>query len=170
MAILPIYAQDILRVGPEGLGILRAGPSLGAVITLMLLTRFSPMKHAWRNLLVAVTGFGCSLLVFAVSTSMILSVAMLFFSGAFDSISVVIRHTVLQMMTPDEIRGRVMAVNGIFLSASNEVGAFESGLAARLMGTVPSAVFGGLMTLAICAWVYARSGELLKLRLSPGRD
>jgi MFS family permease len=165
MAILPIYAQDILKVGPQGLGILRAAPSLGAVLLLMLLARVSPMEHAWRNLLVAVTGFGISILVFAVSHSMMLSLVALFLSGAFDSVSVVIRATILQMMTPAALRGRVMAVNGIFLAASNELGAFESGLAAKLMGTIPSTIFGGVMTLAIVTWVYTKSKELLALRL-----
>jgi MFS family permease len=153
VAILPIYAQDILKVGAEGLGILRAAPSAGAVITLIILSRVSPMEHAWRNLLVAVAGFGVSILVFAVSPWMVLSVVALFLSGAFDSISVVIRQTLLQIMTPDAMRGRVMAVNGIFVSSSNELGAFESGSAARLMGVIPSAVFGGIMTLVIVAWV-----------------
>jgi len=161
MAILQIYAEDILFVGPQGLGILRAAPSIGAIVTLMLLARFSPMQHAWRNLLLSVTGFGVSILVFAISPWMGVSVFMLFLSGAFDSVSVVIRATILQIMTPDEMRGRVIAVNGIFLASSNELGAFESGLAAKIMGTVPSAVFGGIMTLVIVSWVYLRSKELL---------
>ncbi len=165
MAILPIYAQDILQVGPQGLGILRAAPSLGAVLLLMVLARVSPMEHAWRNLLVAVTGFGISILVFAVSHWMLLSLVALFLSGAFDSVSVVIRSTILQMMTPAALRGRVMAVNGIFLATSNELGAFESGLAAKLMGTIPSTIFGGIMTLAIVTWVYTKSKGLLALRL-----
>jgi len=169
VAILPIYAQDILRVGPEGLGILRGAPSLGAVLTLMMLARNSAMEHPWRNLLVAIVGFGICILVFAVSPWMTLSVVALFLSGAFDSVSVVIRGTLLQVLTPDEMRGRVMAVNGIFLAASNELGAFESGLAARLMGTVRSAVFGGLMTLAIVTWVYTKSKELFVIRLSKKR-
>ena len=165
VALLPIYAQDILRVGPEGLGILRAAPSLGSVLMLALMARFSPMEHAWRNLLIAVTGFGISILVFAVSPWMALSVAALFLSGAFDSISVVIRATILQIMTPDEMRGRVMAVNGMFLAASNELGAFESGFAAKLMGTVPSAIFGGVVTLLIVTWVRARTSGLLRLAI-----
>lgn len=163
MAILPIYADDILRVGAQGLGILRAAPSIGAIGTMLVLMRISPMARAWRNLLLAVTGFGVSILVFAVSPWMILSVLALFCSGAFDSISVVIRATILQVMTPDEMRGRVMAVNGIFLASSNELGAFESGLAAKLMGTIPSAVFGGIMTLLIVAWVHARTRNLQKV-------
>jgi MFS family permease len=118
------------------------------------------MEHAWKNLLLSVTGFGISILIFAVSPWMILSVAMLFISGAFDSVSVVIRATILQVMTPDEMRGRVQAVNEIFLASSNELGGFESGLAAKLMGTVPSAVFGGVMTLLIVTWVHFRTGDL----------
>ncbi|HEY6951699.1 MAG TPA: MFS transporter [Bacteroidota bacterium] len=169
VAILPIFAEDILHVGAEGLGILRAAPSLGAVLTLMVLARVSPMNHAWRNLLVAVVGFGISIVVFAVSPWLSLSVAALFLSGAFDSISVVIRATILQVMTPDEIRGRVMAVNGIFLASSNELGAFESGLAAKIMGTVPSAVFGGVMTLLIVGWMYLNSSDLLKTDVAQSR-
>jgi MFS family permease len=165
MAILPIYAQDILKVGAEGLGILRAAPSIGATLMLILLSRFSPMEHAWRNLLVAVAGFGVCILIFAVSPWMLVSVAALFLSGAFDSISVVIRATILQVMTPNEMRARVMAVNGIFLTSSNEVGAFESGSAAKLLGTVPSVLFGGTMTLLIVGWVYFRTGDLLKVKV-----
>jgi MFS family permease len=163
VAILPIFAQDILEVGAQGLGILRAAPSLGAVLTLMVLARISPMRHAWRNLLVVVVGFGICIIVFAVSPWMSLSVAALFLSGAFDSVSVIIRATILQLMTPDAIRGRVMAVNGIFLASSNELGAFESGVAAKIMGAVPSAVFGGVMTLLIVGWMFVRSPELLKV-------
>ena len=166
VAILPIYAQDILKVGPQGLGFLRGAPSLGAVLTLMVLARVSAMEHPWRNLLSVIVGFGLCILVFAVSPWMWLSLIALFLSGAFDSVSVVIRHTLLQVLTPDEMRGRVMAVNGIFLAASNELGAFESGLAAKLMGTVPSAVFGGMMTLAIVTWVYTKSKELFFIRLT----
>jgi MFS family permease len=165
VAILPIYAQDILKVGSQGLGILRAASSAGAIITMMLLTRYSAMNKAWRNLLVAVSGFGVSILTFAVSPWMALSVAMLFFGGAFDSISVIIRATILQTMTPDKMRARVMAVNGIFIASSNELGAFESGLAAKFMGTVPSAIFGGAMTLLIAGWVYMRSGDLMKIKI-----
>jgi predicted MFS family arabinose efflux permease len=115
-------------------------------------------------MLIAVTGFGIAILVFALSPLMWVSVAALFFSGAFDSISVVIRQTLLQLRTPDEMRGRVMAVNGIFVSSSNELGAFESGLAARVIGVVPSAVFGGVMTLVIVGWVSLKSRDLLGLR------
>ena len=162
MAILPIFAVDILHVGAQGLGLLRAAPSVGAVVTLLLLARVSVIDHAWRNLLVSVGAFGVSILIFALSPWMWLASLALFMSGAFDSVSVVIRSTLLQLLTPDEMRGRVMAVNGIFISSSNELGAFESGVAARIMGTIPSVLFGGTMTLLTVGYVYARSRELLK--------
>jgi MFS family permease len=165
VAILPIFAEDILHVGAEGLGLLRSAPSIGAVITLVLLSRHSPMNHAWRNLLIVIAAFGLCILVFAFSTIMWLSFAALFFSGAFDSVSVIISATILQLMTPDELRGRVQSVNGMFLSSSNELGAFESGLAAKLLGTIPSVVFGGTMTLIIVAWVYTRSKEMFSINL-----
>ncbi len=166
VAILPVFAQDILHVGPEGLGIMRAAPSVGAVLVLLVLSKNSPMAHAWRNLLLAVTGFGVATLVFAISNNFILSIAALFFTGALDSISVVIRATVLQLLVPDNMRGRVNAINGIFLSTSNEVGAFESGAAAKIMGAIPSVVFGGAMTLLIVTYIYFKSKDLLKLNLS----
>lgn len=162
VAILPVFAEDILHTGVEGLGILRAAPSVGAVLVLLVLSKFSPMKRAWRNLLWSVAGFGIATLVFALSESFILSAAALFLTGAFDSISVVIRATVLQILVPENMRGRVNAINGIFLSTSNEVGAFESGLAAKLLGAVPSVVFGGIMTLAVTAYIFIKSRDLLK--------
>jgi MFS family permease len=164
VAILPIYAEDILHVGAEGLGILRAAPSLGAILTVILLANFSIINHPWRNLLIATSGFGVSILIFAVSPWMVLSVFALFLSGGFDSVSVVIRQTILQLMTPENMRGRVMAVSGIFVSSSNELGAFESGFAAHLMGTVPSAIFGATTTLVIVGWVFTKSKQLLKVR------
>jgi MFS family permease len=164
VALLPIYAQDILNVGARGLGILRAAPSAGAVLMLWALPWVSPMRHAWRTLLSAIAGFGASIIVFALSPWMALSVAALFVSGACDSISIVIRQTLLQLRTPDEMRGRVMSVNGIFVSSSNELGAFESGTTARLMGVVPSAVFGGVMTLLVVGWVTLRARELFSVR------
>lgn len=165
MALLPIYAEEILQVGPQGLGGLRAAPAVGALLVMMLCAYHPPTERAWRNLLWAVTGFGVATLVFAVSQNFWLSAVMLFFTGATDSISVIIRQTLLQALPPDHLRGRVVAVNSIFVTTSNELGAFESGVAARLMGTVPSVIFGGVMTLATVAVIWRRSRELLRQKL-----
>ena len=165
IAILPVFAEDILKVGAEGLGILRAAPSVGAIGTMLVLARFPPTHNAWRNMLVAVLGFGVFTIVFALSTHFWLSAFALLLTGAFDSVSVVIRQTILQIFPPDHMRGRMAAVNGIFVSSSNEIGAFESGVAARLLGTVPSVMLGGLLTLAIVGYVYTRSKELMTVRL-----
>lgn len=165
IAILPIFAEDILHVGAEGLGILRAAPSVGAVITMVTLIYFPPLKHAWRNLLWAIAGFGIATLVFGLSTNIWLSVAALFFTGAFDSVSVVIRQTVLRFYTPDEMRGRVSSVNGVFVSTSNEMGAFESGVAAKFLGTVPSVLMGAGLTLVLVTWVAIKSGDLFNLKI-----
>lgn len=163
IAILPIFAEDILKVGAEGLGILRAAPSVGAVVTMVTLVYFPPLKHAWRNLILAIAGFGLATLVFGLSTNFWLSVTALFFTGAFDSISVVIRQTVLRFYTPDEMRGRVSSVNGVFVSTSNELGAFESGVAAKLFGTVPSVLIGAGVTLVLVSMVALTSTELFDL-------
>lgn len=165
VAILPIYAEDILRVGPEGLGVLRAAPSVGALLVMFVCAYYPPTLHAWRNLLWAVLGFGLATLVFALSPYFLLSVAMLFLTGATDSISVIIRQTLLQALPPDHLRGRVVAVNSIFVTTSNELGAFESGLAAKLLGVVPSVLFGGAMTLVTVGVIWQRSRELLRARL-----
>ncbi len=160
VAILSVFAEDILMVGPAWLGVLRAAPSVGAVLTLFLLTRTTVMDKAWRNMLLAVAGFGVAIIVFALSKNLWLSIVALFFTGAFDAVSVVIRHTILQLVVPDEMRGRVGAVNGIFLSASNELGAFESGMAASWLGTVRSVVAGGAVSLAIVVVVWFKSRDL----------
>ena len=165
MALLPIYAEDILAVGPEGLGFLRAAPALGALLVMFLCAYYPPTDKAWRNLLWAVVGFGVATLVFAVSESFALSLVMLFFTGATDSISVIIRQTLLQALPPDHLRGRVVSVNSIFVTTSNELGAFESGVAAKLMGVVPSVIFGGVMTLATVGYIWRRSKDLLTQRL-----
>ena len=165
IAILPIFAEDILKVGAEGLGILRAAPSVGAVVTMVTLVYFPPLKHAWRNLILAIAGFGLATLVFGLSTNFWLSVTALFFTGAFDSISVVIRQTVLRFYTPDEMRGRVSSVNGVFVSTSNELGAFESGVAAKLFGTVPSVLIGAGVTMVLVSIVALTSKELFDLNV-----
>jgi len=165
VALLPVFASDILHVGPQGLGILRASPFLGSVVMGLYLAYNPPTHNAGRNLLVAVTGFGLATIAFAFSESFIFSFAMLFLTGAFDNISVVIRQTILQTMTPDNMRGRVSAVNQIFISSSNEIGAFESGLAAKLLGTVPSVIFGGCMTLVVVAATYVFAPKMRNLKM-----
>jgi len=164
VALLPAFAKDILQVGPQGLGILRAAPSIGAIIMGAWLIIHPPLKHTGKTLLWAVTGFGLCIIGFALSRTFWLSVAFLFVSGMFDSISVIIRGTLLQIFTPDEMKGRVSAVNSIFIGSSNELGAFESGVAARLLGLVPSVIFGGSMTLLIVA-ITAKINPMLR-RLS----
>jgi MFS family permease len=149
IALLPIFAQDILKVGPEGFGFLRAAPAIGAFIT-MLITAYVPLsKNAGMKLLSAIFAFGICIIVFGLSTIFWVSLLALFLSGVFDGISVVIRQTILQLKTPDHMRGRVSAVNSMFVGSSNELGAFESGVTAKLMGTVTAVVFGGSMTLLI---------------------
>ncbi|WP_151706719.1 MFS transporter [Acinetobacter sp. TUM15064] len=160
IALLPIFAEDILKIGPEGLGYLRAAPSIGALITMIALTRFPPTRHAWRNMLLAVAGFGLFTLLFAYSNSLWLSLFALAMTGACDSISVVIRQTILQIYPPENMRGRVAAVNGMFVSSSNELGAFESGLAAKYLGPVIATVFGGSMTLLVVALSWAKTKDL----------
>lgn len=165
MAILPIFAEDILHVGAEGFGIMRAAPGVGAVLTMFATAYFPPTNQPWRNMLIAVAGFGFATLAFATSTSFIFSLLMLFLTGAFDSVSVIIRQTILQTMPPDNMRGRVNSVSGIFVSCSNELGAFESGVAAKFMGTVPSVLFGGIMTLLTVTWLYLQSGDLFSMKI-----
>jgi MFS family permease len=165
VALMPVFAHDILKAGSEGLGIMRAAPAAGAVITMFMMTRYSPMGKPWRNLLFAVTGFGLSIIAFGLSRNFYLSLVCLFFEGAFDSVSVIIRSTILQLLTPDEMRGRVSAVNSMFIGSSNEIGAFESGATARLMGTVPSVVFGGTMTLVVVVATYLKTKRLIPLSL-----
>ncbi|MDQ1089594.1 MULTISPECIES: MFS transporter [unclassified Siphonobacter] len=165
VAILPVFAEDVLKVGAEGLGILRAAPSVGAVLTIIGTAVYSPVKKAWLNMLIAVAGFGLTTIIFALSTHFWLSVLMLFLTGAFDSISVVIRQAILQLVPPDEIRGRVLSVNSIFVSTSNEIGAFESGLLAKAFGTVPSVLIGGSLTIVIVGLIWVKTKELLHVKL-----
>ena len=166
VAILPVFAEDILKVGPEGLGLLRAAPSIGSLLTMFAMAYFPPTGQAWRNMLIAVAGFGVFTIIFSLSTSFLLSCAALFATGVFDSVSVIIRQTILQIYPPDEMRGRVAAVNGMFVSSSNELGAFESGVMAKMFGTVPSVMMGGVVTIAVVSWIYLRSKDLFSVRLS----
>ncbi len=166
VALLPIYAQDILHVGSEGFGILRAAPAVGASITMLGSTRFPLHKYAGKKLLLAVFAFGVCIIVFGISTSFWLSVVALFLSGAVDGVSMIIRQTILQLKTPDHMRGRVASVNSIFVGSSNELGAFESGLAAKLLGTVSAVVFGGCMTLLTVTTTALVSPTFRRLDLS----
>jgi MFS family permease len=165
VAMLPAFIHEIFHYGPEGLGILRAAPAVGAIIVGIFLARFPLNKHAGRLLLVAVAGFGICIIAFALSTWFWVAALLLMLSGIFDGVSVVMRNTIMQLATPDAMRGRVSAINGIFIGSSNELGAFESGLAARLMGLVPSVIFGGIMTLAVVATTAHLAPKLRKLHL-----
>ncbi|HZK96187.1 MAG TPA: MFS transporter [Prolixibacteraceae bacterium] len=165
VAMLPVFASDILKVGPEGLGFLRACPAIGAIIMSVILTFKPPVTRSGPQLLYSVFGFGVSIIVFALSTNFILSAFCLFMSGVFDNVSVIVRASILQIFTSDEMKGRVAAVNSIFIGSSNELGAFESGVAARFMGLIPSVVFGGMMTLLIVSVAAWKSPALRNLSL-----
>ena len=150
-ALLPVYADEILHVGPSGLGVLRAAPAIGAVVMSAAIAWMPPFKRAGRTLFSAVAIFGICIIVFGLSTSMILSVAALVISGAADMVSVFTRSSLLQHRTPTHMFGRVSSVNSMFIGSSNEIGAFESGVTAKLFGTVPSVVLGGVLTLVVVA-------------------
>ncbi|CAA9889983.1 Major facilitator superfamily MFS_1 [Candidatus Methylobacter favarea] len=165
ISMLPAFIHDIFHYGPEGLGILRAAPAIGAVTTGLLLTRHPISRHAGCWLLSAVAGFGFCMICFALSTNFWIAGLLLMLSGVFDGVSVVMRTTILQLATPDVMRGRVSAINGLFIGSSNELGAFESGIMARLMGLVPSVVFGGMMTLAVVGATAKLAPKLRRLEL-----
>jgi MFS family permease len=163
VALLPIFATDVFDVGAAGLGWMRAMPALGSILMGVVLAVRRPIEHGGRTILLTVLAFGLATIVFGLSRSFPLSLAMLFILGAADNISVVIRQTVLQLMTPDSMRGRVTAVSVIFIGSSNELGEFESGVAASVLGLVPSVVFGGVMTLVTVGVVARVWPELLRL-------
>ncbi len=165
IAVLPIFADQVLHTGAKGLGFLRAAPAVGAAIMSIFQTHYPFFKRAGRNLLICVFGFGVAIIAFALSKNFYLSLFILLLSGMFDNVSVVIRHTIIQLHTPDEMRGRVAAVNGIFVGSSNELGAFESGVAAKLIGLVPSVVFGGTMALLVVGAVRTFAPRLKQLQL-----
>ncbi len=166
VAMLPAFIQDIYQMGPEGLGILRAAPGMGAIATGLWLARHPINLHAGRWLLLAVAGFGVCMIGFALTTYFWVAAAILLLSGICDGVSVVLRQTILQLATPDAMRGRVTAINGVFIGSSNELGAFESGVAARLMGLVPSVIFGGLMTLGVVGITAKLAPKLRDLALN----
>ncbi len=170
VALLPIFADDVLKVGARGLGFLVAAPSVGALLVTLWATRHPPTRNAGRTLLVSVAGFGVSIIVFALSHTLWLSLLALVFSGGFDGISMVIRRAILRLRTPEHLRGRVASVSLIFIGSSNEIGAFESGFAASLLGTVRSVWLGGLITLAVVAVSAWKLPELRRLSLSGLND
>jgi hypothetical protein len=163
VAMLPAFAQDVLHVGGLGFGLLRAAPSVGAIVMSLVLAHRKPMRRAGPTLLVCVALFGSSWIAFAVSTSYALSLALLAFGGALDGLSMVVRSTHVQTLTPPHLMGRVLAVNSFFIGSSNELGAYESGLAARVLGLVRSVVFGGAMTLVTVGAVAWRAPKLRRL-------
>ena len=166
IALLPIYAQDILQVGSEGFGILRAAPAVGSVI-MMFASAYMPLtKNAGKKLLLAIFGFGLTIIAFGISSTFWVSVVALFLYGVTDGVSMIIRQTILQLKTPDEVRGRVASVNSIFVGSSNELGAFESGLTAKLMGTVNAVVFGGVMTILTVGFTSFKFPNFRKLDLT----
>ncbi len=163
-ALLPIFADRILEVGPRGLGFLQAAPGSGAVLMAFFIAHRGPFQRAGRTLFTVVTIFGVCMIGFALSRTFLLSFTFLFISGAADNISAVIRSTLLQILVPQELLGRVSSVNAIFIGSSNELGAFESGVAAKLLGVVPSVVFGGIMTLTVVLATAWRVPALRRLR------
>lgn len=165
IAILPVFASDILHVGPAELGFLNAAPNAGALATMLFATRHPPIRHAGRNLLVAVGGFGIAMIFFALSTNFWLSLLALAAAGVCDGISVVIRRSIVRLLSPKHLRGRIAAVGMVFIGASNELGALESGLAAGWFGTVRSVWAGGMLTLLIVGVTALRAPLLRRLRL-----
>lgn len=168
VALLPIFASDILNVGPVGLGLLVSAPSVGALLSMLWATRHPPTKSAGKILLAVVAGFGVSIIVFALSRNLLLSLFALAMSGMFDGVSVVIRETILRLYSPENLRGRIAAVSWIFIGSSNEIGAFESGVAASLLGAVPAVWLGGIVTLLVVAVTALLAPRLRDMDLDPG--
>lgn len=167
VALLPVYAEDILHVGAKGLGILNAATFFGAMTISLMATHRPPIARAGRNLLLVVAGFGLCILVFAFSRNFWLSLAALFLSGMFDGVSVVIRRSMVRLLSPNHLRGRIAAANMVFIVSSNEIGAFESGFLASLIGPVPCVAVGGLVTLGVAALTAALAPQLRSLRFNP---
>ncbi len=165
VGVLPAFIHEVLNGSPETLGLLRAMPAVGSVLIGLWLTRRSIDHHSGKWLMLSVAGFGVSIIGFGLSTSLVMAAVCLFLSGLFDGVSVVLRQTILQLVTPQSMQGRVTAINGLFIGSSNEIGALESGLAANLMGLAPSIVFGGSMTLIIVAIAWLRAPQLRALHM-----
>jgi sugar phosphate permease len=162
VAMLPAFADQVLHVGPEGLGVLRTAPALGAILAALYFAVYPMKTFPLTRMLWSVGAFGICMIGFGLSTSFLLSIFFLSLSGLFDTISVVIRTTLKQILTPDAMRGRVSAISSMFVISSNEIGAFESGSAARIMGLVPSVVFGGIMTLIVVGTTHLITPNLRK--------
>lgn len=163
VALIPIYARDILKVGSEGFGILNGAADMGSILIVILLTIFPARKKQGKKLILAVGGFGLCIIIFGISKIFLVSFIALMISGMLDGISVVVRGTITQLKTPDYMRGRVMSVNSMFVNSSNELGQFESGITAKLMGTVPAVIFGGSMTLLVVIYTWFKSPTLRKM-------
>ena len=163
VALMPIFAKDILKVGATGYGFLLAAPSVGALLTLLFMAHTPPIRRAGKVLLWCVAGYGLTMVVFGASKSFWLSMSMLFLAGGLDSISVMIRHTLVQVITPDYLRGRVSSINGMFIGVSNELGGFESGTVAKFIGPIPTVVLGGIGTILVAAGVALKWPQLRRL-------
>ena len=163
--MIPAFTDKVLHMGPESAGLLRTAPAIGAVFMALILAFFPPSKNTGKWLLGSVMAFGIFTVCFALSNNYWLAFFFLMLTGAFDNISVVIRHTILQLQTPENMRGRVSAVNGIFIGSSNEIGSYESGLAARAIGLVPSIIFGGCMVIGIVFGINLINPELKKAEM-----
>ena len=167
VALLPVFASDVLQMGPEALGFMRAAPAMGFVFMAIIMAYKPITQDAGKKMLWCVAGFGVSIILFGLSTNFWFSMVLLALSGAFDSISVIIRSTLIHTLTPEYMKGRVSSVNSIFVGSSNEIGAFESGLTARIMGVVPAVVFGGAMTLLVVGVTAFKADKLRELDLAP---
>lgn len=165
VALLPVFADEILHAGPQGLGLLRAAPSAGAFLMAVYLIYYPPLRQTGQYLFACVAGFGICMILFGLSRDFYLSLVLLFVSGAFDNVSVIVRSMIMQTLTPPDMKGRVSAVNSMFIGSSNEIGAFESGMAARFFGTVPSVVLGGFLTLLVVVVTGIKAPSLRKLDL-----
>jgi MFS family permease len=163
VAMVPVYARDILKVGPQGFGFLNGASDFGSICIVVALTFFPIRRKQGKKLMLAVAGFGLCIILFGLSKFFWLSFAALMTSGMLDGVSVVTRGTIMQLQTPDQMRGRVMSVNSIFINSSNELGQFESGVAAKFMGIVPSVVFGGCMTLLVVIFTWLKAPSLRKM-------
>ncbi|GAA5631361.1 enterobactin exporter EntS [Acinetobacter calcoaceticus] len=164
IALLPIFAQDVLHIGADGFGLLRAAPAFGGLIMMMILVRYPPKHRTWQIMLMAVAGFGCCTLLFAVTRHLYFSVAVLIIMGACDSINIVIRQTILQLIPPKDMLGRIAAINGIFVTSSNELGALQSSVMTRFFSVVPAMLIGGTLSLLCVALTSVRSKALFKFR------